>query len=121
MLASYLAELHPPEDAKVLEVGCGIGAVCRTLINIPTVQTVIGVDPSPVFVAKAREIAKDVSGVTFQTGDGRSLAFDDESFDLVVFHTSLCHIPHPERALREAHRVLRPGAGWPPLTETTSL
>ena len=111
MLASYLAELDPPKSAKVLEVGCGTGAVSRTLAKMPNVETVIGIDPSRVFVEKAQELSKAVSKLTFRTGDGKSLDFEDESFDLVVFHTSLCHIPTPEKALQEAHRVLRP-EGW---------
>ena len=52
-----------------------------------------------------------MSGLTFIQGDGRALTLPDASFDLVVFHTTLCHIPGPESALREAHRVLRPD-GW---------
>jgi ubiquinone/menaquinone biosynthesis C-methylase UbiE len=111
MLESYLSELDLPEKTRVLEVGCGTGPVCRTLAKIPNVETVIGIDPSRVFVEKAREISKDVPGLTFRMGDGKSLDFDDKSFDLVVFHTSLCHIPTPEKALQEAHRILRPG-GW---------
>ena len=45
------------------------------------------------------------------TGDGRDLPFDDSSFDAVVCHTALCHIPGPEGVLAEALRVTRP-IGW---------
>jgi ubiquinone/menaquinone biosynthesis C-methylase UbiE len=50
-------------------------------------------------------------GVRFVEGDARALQFQDRSFDVVVFHTTLCHVPAPERALLEAARVLRRG-GW---------
>ena len=39
------------------------------------------------------------------------LPLDDATFDVLVFHTALCHIPGPEGALAEAFRVLRP-SGW---------
>jgi ubiquinone/menaquinone biosynthesis C-methylase UbiE len=109
MLESYLASIDLPDNAYALEVGCGTGVVSRYLTNLNNIKSVTGIDPSPVFIEKARELGKDITGLTFSTGDARSLNFDDESFDLVVFHTTLCHIPSPTNALKEAYRVLCPG------------
>ncbi len=65
-------------------------------------------DPSPVFVARARDLAGGLGGVTFKGADARALPLGDHSLDAVVFHTTLCHVPDPDVALREAVRVLRP-------------
>lgn len=107
----YLAEIELPKGARVFEAGCGTGAVSRRIAELFDVREVIGVDPSPVFLARARELAKHLPAVSFHRGDARSLEFESDSFDLVVFHTALCHIPEAHRALREARRVLRP-QGW---------
>jgi ubiquinone/menaquinone biosynthesis C-methylase UbiE len=109
MLTAYLTDAALPEGSRVLEVGCGTGAVTRTIATWPGVSAAVGVDPSPVFVAKARELARDVAALTFETASGQSLPFPPASFDAVVFHTTLCHVPKPEMALDEAVRVLRPG------------
>jgi ubiquinone/menaquinone biosynthesis C-methylase UbiE len=109
MLAAYLTDARLPPGARVLEVGCGTGAVTRILATWPGVSTAVGVDPSPVFVAKARELARDIASLTFEIADGRSLPFPAASFETVVFHTTLCHVPEPRIILDEAVRVLRPG------------
>jgi ubiquinone/menaquinone biosynthesis C-methylase UbiE len=109
MLTSYLAEIELPQGARVLEIGCGTGSVVRVLARRPGVAEAVGVDPSPVFVARARALGADLPNVAFEEGDGRALRFADGEFDAVVLHTSLCHIPEPERVLGEAFRVLRPG------------
>jgi SAM-dependent methyltransferase len=72
----------------------------------PGVAEVVGVDPSPILLAKARELAGDT--VEFREGDGRKLPFGDGEFDAVVLHRLLCHVPEPEDVLAEAFRVVRP-------------
>jgi SAM-dependent methyltransferase len=62
--------------------------------------------PSPGFIDRARRRAP---AVRFEVADGRRLPFDDATFDGAVFATTLCHVPSPELALAEAHRVLRRG------------
>ena len=110
MLNTYLGEIDFPEQARVLEVGCGTGPVCRVLATIPNVGKVVGVDPSTYLLDKARELT-EVEQVTYQEADGKLLPFDDQSFDVVILHTILTHAPEPEVILSEAHRVLR-SDGW---------
>ena len=106
MLEDYAARLAP--RGELLEIGCGTGAVSRHFATVPGVAHVTGLDPSPLFVERARDLAGDLP-IEFAVADGRDLDLDDASFDAVVFHTALCHIPECERALAEAYRVLRPG------------
>jgi SAM-dependent methyltransferase len=54
ILHTYLTDMAIPQGARVLEVGCGTGAVTRVLGAWPGVGEAIGVDPSPAFVTKAR-------------------------------------------------------------------
>jgi SAM-dependent methyltransferase len=107
MRETYFLDLALRPGTLAVEIGCGTGAVTRALAGRSQVVEAIGVDPSPYFLDKARELARDVSDIAFVEGDARALPLDDASADLVVFHTTLCHVPGPERALAEAHRILR--------------
>lgn len=109
MLRNYLSMITFPENALVLEVGCGTGPVCRVLAKWPNVTRVIGVDPSPALLAKARALAEGVGSIEFEEGDGKSLRFAEGTFDVVILHTLLTHVPKPELVLTEAYRVLKPG------------
>jgi ubiquinone/menaquinone biosynthesis C-methylase UbiE len=109
MRDAYLADIEFPSDARVAEVGCGPGPVARALASRPGVGEVVGVDPSPIFIEKGRELARDLPHLTFVEGDARALPLEDSSVDVIVFHTTLCHIPGPELALAEASRVLVAG------------
>lgn len=110
MLDAYLSEIALPDSAQILEVGSGTGPVARRLARLEQAERVVGLDPSPVFLAKARQLAHGIDNLSFEEGDGQTLPFEDASFDLVVLHTLLCHVPDPESVLRESHRVLKPGA-----------
>ncbi len=109
MLEDYLGDLALPDGARVLEVGCGTGAVARTLAVRPGVGEVVGLDPSPVFVQRAREIAGGIGSLSYVVGGGTALPFDNGAFDAVVFHTVLSHIPDAGAALAEAARVTAVG------------
>ena len=111
MLEDHLADLPLPAGARILEIGCGTGAVTRTLARALDVGEVVGLDPGRLFIEQARRRAEGMRGVSFVLGDGRELPFDEGSFDAVVCHTSLCHIPGPEAVLAESLRVTRPD-GW---------
>ncbi len=105
---SFLREIEFPPQCRVLDVGCGTGVLTRRLATLPNVESVTGVDPAAPLLADARERARDLRNVSFREADGRALPFADASFDVVVFDSTLSHVPEPERALAEAFRVLRP-------------
>jgi ubiquinone/menaquinone biosynthesis C-methylase UbiE len=110
MVNAYLSDLSLPGRARALEIGCGTGAIARILAGRPGIGEVIGVDPSPLLIEKARTLGEAVANLSFAVGDGRDLEFEDASFDLVLMHRVLSHVASPEQVLAEASRVLRPGA-----------
>jgi ubiquinone/menaquinone biosynthesis C-methylase UbiE len=109
MLDSYLGDIDFSNVTNVLDVGCGTGPVSRELAGRLPAGQVIGIDPSPVFLATARKLAAGFPNLSFVEGDGRLMPCVAESIDVVIFHTTLSHVPRPETALEEALRVLRPG------------
>lgn len=104
----YFGWLDIPPGGLALEVGSGTGHVTADLLHSTVLGEAIGLDPSPVLVRRANRQFGDVPHLSFVQGDARSTNLPDQHFDLIVFHTSLCHIPRPNEALEEAFRALRP-------------
>jgi ubiquinone/menaquinone biosynthesis C-methylase UbiE len=90
----------------VLEIGVGTGLGLRAY----TSHRVVGVDPQPLSLRRARSRARRW-GVDFAPvqGDAQALPFPDASFPTVVSQLAFCTIPDPLRGLREVSRVLHPG------------
>ena len=109
MIDLYLADLDMRKDSRVLEIGCGTGVISRVLARWPGVAGVLGLDPSPGLVARARELSEGFPNLTFQVADGRAVPIVDGAFDVVVLHRVLSHVPGPDRVLAEAFRLLCPG------------
>ena len=106
---AYLEDLELAEDARALELGSGTGHVTRDLLELAGASTAHGLEPSPVMVARARKTFGHDPRLSFDIGDARNTGFEDQSFDLVLMHTLLCHVPGPEEVVREAYRILKPG------------
>src|ERR671919_2334756 len=63
---TFLADIPFPARARVLEVGCGTGVLTRALAQWPDVGEVVGVDPAPSLLSKARALAADLPNVSFE-------------------------------------------------------
>lgn len=100
------------EPGRVLDIGCGTGAMAIAVKqSVPTAE-VHGVDPSDDMLDVARlNGVRAGSVVHFRAGWAQSLPFADAEFDLVTLAAVLHHIPAEQRGavLSEARRVLRPG------------
>jgi ubiquinone/menaquinone biosynthesis C-methylase UbiE len=95
---------------RVLEAGCGTGAVARTMAKIVAPGRVVGVDISSSRLAQARELAAaDGLDVEFVEGDACRLPLPSATFDYSYCRFLFEYLPEPERALAELMRVTRPG------------
>ncbi len=104
--------------ARVLEVGCGAGAVLGVLgRRFPGVR-LVGIDREPAQIGYAREhLARLGLEAELAVGDAAALPWPDASVDHVFAMWFLEHLADPGPVLDEARRVLRPG-GTIALTET---
>ncbi|HUZ33560.1 MAG TPA: methyltransferase domain-containing protein [Xanthobacteraceae bacterium] len=94
--------------ARLLDVGCGDGALVCAAAAKGAVAT--GVDPDPAMLAAARlRVAQAGVHVEFLEGRVERLPFATGSFDVVVAVTVLCFVPNAAAAFGEMARILRPG------------
>ena len=92
---------------RVLDLGCGTGALAACLLDAIPGCSLAGVDLSPRMVEVARARLRDRAEVLL--GDAERLPFHDAAFDVVVCNDSFHHYPDPERAVFQAWRVLATG------------
>src|SRR5262249_32361207 len=112
----YGKEWHIPAAAdfagarglKVLEIGCGLGTDGAQFAAAGADYTGVDLTEAAIDLAGKRFALSDLKG-EFRVADAENLDFADDSFDLVYSHGVLHHTPNIEAAVREIHRVLKPG------------
>ena len=102
------ADFESARDQKVLEIGCGLGTDGAQFAAAGAKYTGVDLTDASVELARKRFELFDLPG-SFLTADAENLDFADDSFDLVYSHGVLHHTPDTQKAIREIHRVLRPG------------
>ena len=104
---SSIERLRLAPGNRVLIVGAGTGL---DLPHLPSHVNLTAVDVTPAMLKRFEQRAAiERRSVTMRIMDARHLAFPDSSFDAVLMHLILAVMPEPERGLREAARVLKPG------------
>jgi ArsR family transcriptional regulator len=106
-LAEALLRLMPP--MVIADLGAGDGSFSLLLAQNAT--KVIAIDSSAKMIEFARDQARrhHVKNIDYRLGDMEELPIDNEAVDLVFFSQSLHHALHPQHAIAEAARILRPG------------
>lgn len=104
----FIPWLNRPPGACWLDIGCGAGAVTRTILESAEPAQVIGVDPSEGFLDRARRNAADARA-SFRIGDAENLPLADDTVDAAVSGLVLNFVPDKAKALAEMKRVTRPG------------
>ncbi|MCC6591340.1 MAG: metalloregulator ArsR/SmtB family transcription factor [Bryobacterales bacterium] len=106
-LTEMLLRLLPP--MTIADLGAGEGTV--SLLLAQRARHVIAVDNSEKMVEYGARVAREhgVANLEYRLGDLESLPIEDASVDIAFFSQSLHHAQHPERAVAEAYRIVKPG------------
>jgi ubiquinone/menaquinone biosynthesis C-methylase UbiE len=106
-LAETLLTLMPP--MVIADLGAGEGTFSQLLARRS--KKVIAVDNSEKMVEYGRELARKhgVKNLEYRKGDLEEVPIKDAAVDLAFFSQALHHAQHPERAVKEASRILKPG------------
>jgi ubiquinone/menaquinone biosynthesis C-methylase UbiE len=110
-LVKALGGLEGRRFGDALEIGSGTGYFSLNLVQLGLIERLTATDISPGMLKRLAATAEalGVPDVTTVATEAEELPFEDESFDLVLGHAVLHHIPDLDRAFAEFMRVLRPG------------
>ena len=106
LAAEFVALLGLRDGQRVLDVGCGPGALTTVLVERLGAAAVAAVDPSESFVASVRD---RVSGIEVHRASAEDLPFADDRFDCAVAQLVVHFMADPVAGLAEMARVTRPG------------
>jgi SAM-dependent methyltransferase len=96
---------------SILDLGCGGGHLVRDVaLAVGDSGRVVGLDASKDQLSSAATVCPGLSAVDLVEGDATDMPFDDGEFDGLASIQTLEYIPDVDRAIREARRVLKPGA-----------
>lgn len=104
-----IARMRVPDDARVLDLGCGSGWATRLLAGYARRGLVVGIDISDEMIELARASSSSFDNVDFQIGSAERLPFNDSYFTHAFSMESLYYYDDVGAALREVRRVLQPG------------
>lgn len=107
----WFARVYGPRP-KGLSLGCGVGNLERSMLDIGMCEEITGIDFSPRSIEIAQERAHEAGygdRLTYQVGDLNHLRLPAAAYDVVFIHQALHHVVAIERLLARVARTLKPG------------
>lgn len=98
-------------NMKVLDAGCGTGAVTRKMALKVLPAEACGIDMDPLFIDRAKKTALDegIKNIRFELGNIDNLTYDTGFFDLAYCRLVLMHVKNPVKTIAELKRVTKKG------------
>ncbi len=106
-IGHFLLYLTP--KIKIVDLGAGEGLISQLLAR--RAEEVVCIDNSPKMVEFGSELAKKngFTNLSYKLGDIESVPLNDNAFDCALLSQALHHAQHPQTAVEEAFRILKPG------------
>lgn len=104
----FLDWLNPPAGLDWLDVGCGTGALSEAVLAAAAPGSIVAVEPSEGFLARAQARLADPR-ISFRQGSAEALPVETASCDIAASALVLNFVPDRAKALAEMRRALRPG------------
>lgn len=105
----FVRRVKPREGEMILDMAGGTGDIAFRMQPSGALVTVADINAEMLDVGIERAQKREIGGLSWSQQDAERLSFDDRSFDAYTIAFGIRNVTHIDRALREAHRVLKPG------------
>ena len=112
-LDQLLPQINLQSAHRVIEIGCGDGAVCRKLASMAPQGAIVGIESSNGMIDRARSESADFPNILYLWADSEEIPWQEQYFTHAVSIASLSNNSIREQVLNELFRVLTPnGTLW---------
>ena len=117
----FVRRIKPREGEHILDMAGGTGDIAFRMQALGALITVADINPDMLGVGMERAIDREIGGLSWSEQNAETLNFDDRSFDAYTIAFGIRNVTHIDKALREAHRVLKRGGRFFCLEFSTTL
>jgi demethylmenaquinone methyltransferase / 2-methoxy-6-polyprenyl-1,4-benzoquinol methylase len=117
----FVRRVKPKAGEHILDMAGGTGDIAFRMQEHGALITVADINPDMLDVGIERATKRDSGGLTWSEQNAETLSFDDKSFDAYTIALGIRNVTHIDKALREAHRVLKRGGRFYCLEFSTTL
>ena len=117
----FVRRVKPREGEHILDMAGGTGDIAFRMQALGALITIADINPDMLDVGIERAIDRETGGLTWSEQNAETLSFDDRSFDAYTIAFGIRNVTHIDKALREAHRVLKRGGRFFCLEFSTTL